>query len=80
MNVRIEAQRGVDGTVRCELILVGAHGAEVHLPATLAGPEADGIRDVLDSGALYAVEVDAPTLEKATIDAGRLVDVRGVEG
>lgn len=80
MKVRIEAQRAFNGSMRCELILIGAHGAEVHVPAVLADPEAHGVIEAIADGALFAVEVDAPLLETATVDAGRLVDARGVEG
>jgi hypothetical protein len=73
MKVRIEAQRRPDGTMRCELVFTGRHGAEVHVPAVLADPEDEAIIAGFADGALFALEVEAPLLQSVS------VDVRGVE-
>ena len=77
MKVRIEAQRALDGAVRCELVITGAHDAEVHLPAKFTAPGDGGVLELLADGAPFEIEVDVPLLQSVSVDTGRLVDVRG---
>lgn len=80
MKVRIEAQLAPDGAVRCELVITGSHDAEVHVPARFTTPDDEGVLELLADGTPFVIEVDAPLLQSVSVDAGRLVDVRGVEG
>ncbi|MGW7197534.1 hypothetical protein [Streptomyces chryseus] len=77
MKVRIEAQRALNGTVRCELVITGPHDAEVRLPARFTAPDDEGVIELLADGAPFEVEVDAPLLQSVSVDAGHVVDVRG---
>lgn len=78
MRVRIEAQLALDGAVRCELVITGPQGVEAHLPARVTAPDDEALLELLAGGAPFAIEVDASTLQSVTLDAGRVVDVRGV--
>ncbi|MGW2708679.1 hypothetical protein ACWC4J_06755 [Streptomyces sp. NPDC001356] len=79
MRVRIEAQLALDGTVRCELVITGPHDVEAHMPARFTEPDDEGVLTLLAGGAPFEIEVDVPLLRSVTVDAGRLVDVRGTE-
>ncbi|MFF3190539.1 hypothetical protein [Streptomyces misionensis] len=77
MKVRIEAQLALNGTVRCELVITGPDGTEAHLPARFTEPDDEGVLALLAGGTPFDIEVDAPLLRSVSVDAGRLVDVRG---
>lgn len=79
MKVRIEAQR-VRGSMRCELVITGDRGAEVHVPAVFTASDDEGVLSVLADGDPFELEVDVPLLQSVSVDGGRLVDVRGIEG
>lgn len=79
MQVRIEGQLALDGTIRCELVITGAHDSEVHVPARFTAPGDEAVLELLAGGAPFAVEIDAPLLQTVSVEAGQIVDVRGVE-
>lgn len=79
MKLRIRAQRRLDGSIDCRLVITSSSGAEVTVPAVLDDTNDEAVLSMLDDGSPLTLDATAPLIEAVTVAAGRIVDVRGVE-